>query len=559
MTNNHFAPTDSDLELFGSYIDIAKNGDVYGAITALSSDTTLVAAHRAWERADKAWATVNRKASTTRYDSHLAQLATEVSDARTHKDEVSNAAARVAWHIAEEYGDLTHYHGDRLGTATVVDDVTEGSAEWLNLRKTGIGGSSLSKILGVSYRSTPGRPQFVGVDDNNADIDALLKDKVSPATRGNDHTNGILFRGHCWEPAALVVARERLGINVGVSKATWRGGRDDVAQIINVDGLILDDDNNPIGIVECKTSSRTWTWEKGVPLSYRIQVLWYLAACGFDKAAVVVRFDSGTFDTFTIHADDTLDGTDATEPIDHYITHPMFDGGMSIGGYDLLSKSVAESRRAAAGEVPFIGDCVSTLYRVPRIDHEWEQKKNTRHGFDIADVCAPDTHLGVQVTYEAPYERMNPLYTRISTVSLDDDTFSVRPYDVLNCDTTIGDNIVPMPDDHPDTSLPIPDDRARVADFIAGNIREQIPYRIVSVTSDTDEFFAHDAVKRKIHEAWRQLVVQGHDVAPWSSFIMSVYKLKCVCEWNFMTDEFSTWSQMVDYPWAQYGYVGVDA
>lgn len=300
------------LEL-GELVRNAHKDNIIDVINTISMHEDVVSSHKEWERADQHWKDVTKSKAE---DSEIIAAAALVRETRKKKDSIADAAAILAREAAENSGILIDYDKDTLGVARQAGNVEELSPEWHNLRRGGVGGSTVSKVLGFHWKSHVGAPVYYDTDELQDIITDLAVEKLTDVKKVEDITSGVLFRGHQWEPALLAYFAATYKKKVGVSKATWRG-REKV-QVVNVDGIILDDDGNPEGIVECKTSSREWTWQWGVPIGYRAQTLWYLNATGLKYAYVVVRFDSGSFDIHKIEAGDTVDDTDNTKTIMEY-------------------------------------------------------------------------------------------------------------------------------------------------------------------------------------------------------------------------------------------------
>lgn len=283
-------------------------------IDALITDPAALAAHAEWEKVDADWKKAMKRGAPR---SEVLYLATVLRIARTHKDDVFDALARQAETLPGIDDVVEDYTETTLGDATQIAEVPELSVAWHEMRRFGLGGSSLSEALGFHWMSMPGR--LVKMDNHELDQHwiSMAVQKSTPVTEANEPTRGVLYRGHAWEKA--LIARHALlhDVRVAVSKATWEGPLD--FQRINTDGIILDSKGKPEGLLEVKTSSRQWTWNNGVPLHYRIQVLWYLNATGLKYADVIVKFDSGQVDTHRIQADETLDATSWTRPVDTYI------------------------------------------------------------------------------------------------------------------------------------------------------------------------------------------------------------------------------------------------
>lgn len=302
-----------DINIFTDTTEVTKD-NLIDYLNAISQHPDVINSHLEWERVDQEW-----KDSIKNGESDVVILANaaKVREAKKIKDIYFDAAARLAERAARSVTVVEEYDDDHLGTATVIEDVEELTAAWHNLRRKGIGGSSLSEALGFHWKSHIGSMVYMDNKELNELWLEMAVQKSTEVLKADIPDSGVLYRGHLWEEALIARWAVINNRRVGVSKATWRGVYD--FQTVNMDGIILDDDGDPEGLLECKTSSREWTWGWGVPIHYRAQVLWYLKASGLKYAYVLVKFDSGVFDQYLIEAHETIDGTEDTYTIDEYI------------------------------------------------------------------------------------------------------------------------------------------------------------------------------------------------------------------------------------------------
>lgn len=302
-----------DINIFTDTTEVTKD-NLIDYLNAISQHPDVINSHLEWERVDQEW-----KDSIKNGESDVVILANaaKVREAKKIKDIYFDAAARLAERAVRSVTVVEEYDDDHLGTATVIEDVEELTAAWHNLRRKGIGGSSLSEALGFHWKSHIGSMVYMDNKELNELWLEMAVQKSTEVLKADIPDSGVLYRGHLWEEALIARWSVINNRRVGVSKATWRGVYD--FQTVNMDGIILDDDGDPEGLLECKTSSREWTWGWGVPIHYRSQVLWYLKASGLKYAYVLVKFDSGVFDQYLIEAHETIDGTEDTYTIDEYI------------------------------------------------------------------------------------------------------------------------------------------------------------------------------------------------------------------------------------------------
>lgn len=411
-----------DINIFTDTTEVTKDNFV-DYLNAISQHPDVIHSHREWEIVDQEW-----KDSIKNNESDVVVLANaaKVREAKKIKDIYFDAAARLAEKAAQSVTVVEEYDEDNLGTATVIEDVEELTAAWHNLRRKGIGGSSLSEALGFHWKSHIGSMVYM---DNRELDDLWIEMAVQKSTevlKADVPDSGVLYRGHLWEEA--LIARWAIINNrrVGVSKATWRGIYD--FQTVNMDGIILDDNGNPEGLLECKTSSREWTWGWGVPINYRAQVLWYLKASGLDYAYVLVKFDSGVFDQYLIEAHETIDGTDNTCTIEEYIDE-LTERWNDLEYYKNNPEELWDVYKPLVKEKKEVIDFASPGENL---------KKD-----DVQEIL--EDYSMIHAHKVEPYERMEERFTEVYRVDVQDESYEV-------------DGISPVFYDYPDVDGDIIDD-----------------------------------------------------------------------------------------------------
>ena len=421
-----------DINIFTDTTEVTKNNFVE-YLNAISQHPDVINSHREWEIIDQEW-----KDSIKNGESDIVILsnAAKVREAKKIKDIYFDTAARLAERAAQSVNVIEEYRENELGTAKIIEDVEELTADWHNLRRKGIGGSSLSEALGFHWKSHIG--SMIYMDDrelNDLWIEMAIQ-KSTEVLKADIPEEGVLYRGHLWEEA--LIARWAIMNNrrVGVSKATWRGVYD--FQTVNMDGIILDEDGNPEGLLECKTSSREWTWGWGVPIHYRAQVLWYLKASGLKYAYVLVKFDSGVFDQYLIESHETIDGTEDTYSIDEYIDN-LTERWNDLEFYknnpeklwDVSEKLIKEKKEVI--DFIFPGGCLENN--------------------DIQDIL--EEYTMVHAYQVKPYERMDEKFNEIYRVDIDEEVYEIEGISPVFYDypEVIGKTIDDPYDAIPDSNL----------------------------------------------------------------------------------------------------------
>lgn len=136
-----------------------------------------------------------------------------------------------------------------------------GREEWLELRKTGIGGSDAGAICGLNPYSSPMK---------------VYRDKTGGATEELD--NEAVRQGHDLEEYVARRFTEATGLKVRRSNYMYRS-TENPFMIADVDRLVVGEDAG----LECKTASayNADKWKDGdIPLHYVMQCCHYMAVTG---------------------------------------------------------------------------------------------------------------------------------------------------------------------------------------------------------------------------------------------------------------------------------------
>lgn len=159
--------------------------------------------------------------------------------------------------------------GTPLGDAIYVGNLVDGSPEWhaFRNRPRAIGGSEVASVLNI-----PGRfksPYIVWLEKAGY----KESDEISPEMQE------LFDWGHLLEPAIIQAFTNMTGLEVARTGSwinkdrEWHGA--------NPDGLVLDHEGKPVGILECKYSIRGSGYENGgAPAKYVAQIRYYLACIG---------------------------------------------------------------------------------------------------------------------------------------------------------------------------------------------------------------------------------------------------------------------------------------
>lgn len=160
--------------------------------------------------------------------------------------------------------------------------------EWLQLRRSGIGGSDVGAIAGLS--------KF-----KNA-LDVFL-DKVEGTEQEPGETKEWIYWGNVLED---IVAKE-FTVRTGkkVKKRNYIFVHDEKPfMLANVDREIIGENAG----LECKTTNgfNTSVWEEGIPESYELQCHHYMAVMGYDRMYIACLIGGSKFIYHTIERNENI-------------------------------------------------------------------------------------------------------------------------------------------------------------------------------------------------------------------------------------------------------------
>lgn len=169
-------------------------------------------------------------------------------------------------------------YDDVLGTARRTQSFKQDSPEWHELRASGIGGSEVAAICGIS----PWTSAFT-----------LWAEKTKRVERDRVSSEAAEWGTRLEEVIRDKFAENHPELKVYNDKGSW-ANLDRPWQLSNVDGFYEDALGNR-GILEIKTAAYEDDWKDGegnwvVPQYYMTQVQWYLQTFGFAEAWVAVLF-----------------------------------------------------------------------------------------------------------------------------------------------------------------------------------------------------------------------------------------------------------------------------
>jgi putative phage-type endonuclease len=231
-------------------------------------------------------------------------------------------------------------------------------AEWLRLRRNGIGGSDAAAIMGLSPWRTA--------------MDVWLE-KTGEFTR-DDEDNEKMYWGTVLED---VVAREfmtRTGLKVRRRNAILQH-RKHHFMIANVDRLIV---GEPAGL-ECKTTGlyNTDDWRIGIPEYYYPQVQHYMAVTGYPVWYVAVLIGGQEYKHYEVPRDDGFIRELVAAESDFWrrVTEkvpPPIDG--TKASTELIQRLYPEAEEGAEIELP-----LDALALIIQYEEACRQEKEIQH------------------------------------------------------------------------------------------------------------------------------------------------------------------------------------
>lgn len=174
----------------------------------------------------------------------------------------------------------------------------EDEKQWLATRTKGVGGSDVGIICGVNKYSSVRLLYFkkTGQYQDNASLNV------------NEAALERMKWGHKLEPIIADEFMERTGKRVVICPATLCH-KDYEWALANIDRVIVDDEEKPVGILEIKTADARMLkdWEEGdVPTSYIYQLQWYLWITGLKYGAIAALIGGNRFVMLEVYRDDDL-------------------------------------------------------------------------------------------------------------------------------------------------------------------------------------------------------------------------------------------------------------
>lgn len=173
----------------------------------------------------------------------------------------------------------------------------ENEDAWLAARTRGIGGSDVGSICGVNPWSSALQVYF--------NKTGQFQEEREPSEASKER----MHFGHVLEPVVANEFEERNpGLHCVEANCSFKSVRHEFL-LANVDRFVVDDNDNIVGILECKTAGAQMAseWEAGdLPLSYYYQVQHYMYVTGIQRGWICCLVGGNKFYQYDIFFDTDL-------------------------------------------------------------------------------------------------------------------------------------------------------------------------------------------------------------------------------------------------------------
>jgi putative phage-type endonuclease len=166
----------------------------------------------------------------------------------------------------------------RRGSPVPLGKFTPGSDEWVEVRKTHLGGSEIAAVLGLSPWTSP-----FSLWHTKAGLIPPTPD--SPAMEWGRRLEPVVAAKFCdMHPDFIPLPNSFQGSTFAHHERSWQSASPDLRLTYPTAEYV----DGGATFVEIKTSARADSWWDGVPVYYRTQVLWTMDVLGVDTAWLAV-------------------------------------------------------------------------------------------------------------------------------------------------------------------------------------------------------------------------------------------------------------------------------
>lgn len=247
-------------------------------------------------------------------------------------------------------------------------------AAWLAERRTGIGGSDVAGILGVSKWTTP-----LGV----------YLDKIGEAPPTED--NGAMRWGRYLEPVIRQAYSDETGREVRVMPMLRHPLH--AFMIANLDGF-----TNDGRLLEIKTARTAEGWgEPGtdeIPMGYMLQVQHYLEVTGFEFADVAVLIGGSDFRLYQVGVDPELCRMIVEAEMEFWARVQRRDPPPPVTVADAIAKWGRASRAETVEATPEAEEAIRTLRHIRFVRDDLDAKEESARAAIMRSLGERDTLVG---------------------------------------------------------------------------------------------------------------------------------------------------------------------
>lgn len=153
-------------------------------------------------------------------------------------------------------------------------------ADWLQMRKAGIGGSDCSAAVGLSRWKSPFQ------------LWSEKTDRIAPTKAGQ-----AAYWGSLLEPILRAEVAKRMPEAEVRECPFFLRSKEHPYMLANLDGYVKNTDSS-FSVLEIKTNAfaAVQDWQSGLPIEYYCQVMHYMAVTGMNSAYVAVLLGGNTFE-----------------------------------------------------------------------------------------------------------------------------------------------------------------------------------------------------------------------------------------------------------------------
>ncbi len=241
--------------------------------------------------------------------------------------------------------------GERFGTVRFVGQDID--AAWRNFRTTGLGGSDIAAVMGISPFRTA--------------LDVWLEKTGRQAPQDISNVEAVYWGTVNEAAVADRWARDHPECNVRRLNATLVGRPE--WKMANLDRLVVE--GGRPSVLEIKTASafKAEEWADGVPPYYLTQVTWYLAITGWDMAHVAVLIGGNDYREFDVPRDE--------EDV-RAVTEAATDFWENYVAKDVMPQVVGADATTLAGLMPQRGEGLATPTDMEEADRLIEAYQQAR-------------------------------------------------------------------------------------------------------------------------------------------------------------------------------------